>query len=103
MRITYYCFPKESSPRLRCAYGARSIFKDGWRCHLYPKAYDSNIEDIDHVDYEINTSVRRAKKLLKKYGGTAYTHHCDRTGGVFEVTYIELKGNNSKHKYNRHL
>ena len=43
------------------------------------------------------------KKLLKQYGGIAWTDHIDRDGGLFEVTEIKLKGNNSKFRYNRHL
>lgn len=48
-------------------------------------------------------SVSQAKKLLKNKGGYAWTEHYDRDGGLFEVTAVELKGNNSKFKYNRHL
>ena len=53
--------------------------------------------------FRMNCSVSFAKKLLKKYGGKAYTQHIDRDGGVFEVTPVELGKNNSKHKYNVHL
>ena len=48
-------------------------------------------------------SVTMAKKLLKQFGGTAWTEHCDRSGGCFEVTPIRLSGNNSCFKYNHHL
>ena len=48
-------------------------------------------------------SVTHAKQLLKEKGGSAWTDHCDRDGGVFEVTDIKLKGNNSQFKYNHHL
>ena len=44
-----------------------------------------------------------AKKMLKEYGGVAWTEHIERDGGCFEVTEIKLKGNNSRFKYNRHL
>ena len=52
---------------------------------------------------EIDCSISIAKKLLKKFGGNAYTQHFDRDGGLFETTSVELKGNNSRFKYNRHL
>lgn len=43
------------------------------------------------------------KTLIKRYGGSGYTTHCERDGSVFEVTNITLKCNNSRFKYNRHL
>jgi hypothetical protein len=47
--------------------------------------------------------ISTAKKLLKEKGGHAWTEHYERDGGLFEVTQIELTGNNSKFKYNQHL
>ncbi len=59
----------------------------------------------------ILTSISGAKKLLKadlKSKGElsescAWTEHYDRDGGMFEVTMIELTGNNSHFKYNQHF
>lgn len=48
-------------------------------------------------------SITTAKKLLRKYGGEAWTEHFDRDGSFFESSPIYLKGNNSNIKYNRHL
>lgn len=55
-------------------------------------------------------SIKTAKKLLKKSlkkdpnsEACAWTEHYDRDGGLFEVTSIELTGNNSHFKYNQHL
>lgn len=48
-------------------------------------------------------SISGAKKLLKLYGGRAWTNHIDRDGCCFETTEIKLKGNNSRFKYNHHL
>lgn len=48
-------------------------------------------------------SVTYVKDLIKRYGGTGWTEHIDRSGSLFEVTDIKLKGNNSKFKYNHHL
>lgn len=48
-------------------------------------------------------SILYAKKMLKEKGGSAWTEHYDRDGGLFEVSKIEVKGNNSKFKYNQHL
>lgn len=53
-------------------------------------------------DYQV-VSISLAKKLLKEKGGVAWTEHYERDGTMFEVTPIELKGNNSKFKYNKHL
>ena len=48
-------------------------------------------------------NIKTAKALLKEKGGRAYTEHYERSGSLFEVTEIKLKGNNSNHNYNRHL
>ena len=64
------------------------------RITYYRKDDDSEAEPM---------SITAAKKLLKKQGGKAWTEHYDRDGGLFEVTGVELTGNNSKFKYNRHL
>uniref|UniRef100_A0A6H1Z6Z2 Uncharacterized protein n=1 Tax=viral metagenome TaxID=1070528 RepID=A0A6H1Z6Z2_9ZZZZ len=48
-------------------------------------------------------SITQAKKLLQEKGGKAWTEHTERDGTLFEVSEIELKGNNSQFKYNRHL
>lgn len=47
---------------------------------------------------EDGISIKEAKSFLKKYGGEAYTHHCDRSGSVQEVTPIVI-GNNRKTAY----
>lgn len=51
----------------------------------------------------ILVSVTRAKQLLKEKGGRAWTQHCDKDGTCFEVTAVQLAGNNSRFRYNRHL
>ena len=56
----------------------------------------------ENSDYQV-ISISGAKKLLKEQGGTAWTEHYDRNGAMFDLTVIELKKNNSKFKYNRHL
>ena len=43
------------------------------------------------------------KNLMKKYGGSGTTCHCERDGTPFETTPILLKGNNSEFHYNRPL
>lgn len=48
-------------------------------------------------------SITEIKKLIKKQGGYGYTEHYERDGTLFDVTEIELKGNNSNFKYNKHL
>lgn len=48
-------------------------------------------------------SITEIKKLIEKQGGYGYTEHYERDGTLFDVTEIELKGNNSNFKYNKHL
>lgn len=48
-------------------------------------------------------SITEIKKLIKNQGGYGYTEHYERDGTLFDVTSIEVKGNNSNFKYNRHL
>lgn len=48
-------------------------------------------------------SITEIKKLIKNQGGYGYTEHYERDGTLFDVTAIEVKGNNSNFKYNRHL
>ena len=44
---------------------------------------------------EDGISVRRAKQLLRKEGGSAWTRFYDRDGSFQETTKIELKKNNT--------
>lgn len=103
MRLNYYRFPETVDDDTKVGEGCAVILKSGGE--IYPE----NIPDdkrhlIDHVDDTLGgISVTAAKQLLKKYGGSAWTEHCDRDGGCFEVTEITLKGNNSRFKYNHHL
>ena len=81
------------------------------RLHYYQPPQDltapfSDLEtEIDIAPGEDIGGLRLStvKKLIKRYGGSGYTTHCERDGGVFEVTSITMKGNNSRFKYNRHL
>lgn len=101
MRITYYSFPQNMSIRdvslatIRLIEGRTDV--DSIPESISDEVLKSNFERT------IDTTVLNAKKLLKLYGGSAYTAHFDRDGGLFETTPINLKGNNSRHKYNRHL
>jgi len=111
-RLHYYQFPDEITPHVRYQNGAMTcngkctqnkatckgcaLSPNGWRECPYYLCTDSE-----------NTlrgiTITEAKRLLKKFGGTAWTNHCDRDGGVFETTDIIVKGNNSKFQYNHHL
>ncbi len=102
MRITYYEFPEETPIEVLAEYGCEAILKDGTSRSLEMLSEKSR-ENIDRIDTTISCSVSTAKKLLKEYGGLAYTQHIDRDGGCFEVTPVELSGNNSRFKYNHHL
>ncbi len=103
MRIHYYKFPDEIDPMDRFKEGCVVILKNG--NEIYPETIPNDkwplIERIDDTLYGV--SITHAKQLLRKYGGAAWTDHCDRSGGVFETTEIQLKGNNSRFRYNHHL
>ena len=79
MRLSYYQFPDNTPEEI--------LIENG----------------CDPDDPVVPCSVKWAKKLLKQYGGFAWTDHIERDGSVFEVTEIKLKGNNSKFTYNHHL
>lgn len=112
MRINYYQFPAGVDPDTRyrngachqeghCDTGRESCFgcpicKGGWSECEHFKA-------IQAEDTVYGCSVTEAKRLLREFGGTAWTEHCERDGSVFEVTSITLKGNNSRFQYNHHL
>lgn len=103
MRLNYYRFPEGTEEKTLLENGCAIRLKNG--TEMYAETIsESKREMVDYIDDTIyGISVTRAKNLLKQYGGAAWTEHCDRDGSVFEVTNIELKGNNSKFKYNRHL
>ncbi len=90
MRLHYYEFP-ETMTNEDC-YKALGYAKEG-------SPYHKNM-DYRHLE---GISITTAKLLLKKFGGKAWTEHCERDGGVFEVSEIKLKSNNSRFKYNHHL
>ena len=115
MRLNFYEFPEAVDAKTRFQNGAQAIeggvckhkrgrnncrdctVHDGiWTTcpHFIPN-------DVENVMGGI--SVTRAKQLLRQFGGSAWTDHFERNGGFIETTPIELTGNNSKFKYNRHL
>lgn len=101
MRITYYEFPQDMNVR-EVALATKQIIEG--RTDIKEVPEDVSDETLArNFSYEVDTSITMAKKLLKMFGGNAYTRHIDRDGGVFEVTPIMLKGNNSRHRYNKHL
>ena len=79
MRLNYYRFP------------------DGTDKSILNEYCDENEDTMYGI------SVTTAKKMLKQYGGSAWTEHIDRSGSVFEVTDIVINGNNSRFRYNHHL
>jgi hypothetical protein len=113
MRLHYYRFPDTVDAQTRfingaaaegggeCGLGREScracdICGDGWTS--CPRFLVSGAEDTLS-----GISITRAKQLLQQFGGAAWTSHIERDGGVFETTAITLGGNNSRHKYSRHL
>lgn len=103
MRVNYYRFPEGIDQMTRYREGCSVILKGGEA--FYPETIpDDKWPLIERIDDTLGgITITAAKKLLKQYGGSAWTEHIDRDGGVFEVTDITLKGNNSRFKYNRHL
>lgn len=103
MRLHYYKFPDDIDDMTRFSEGCAVVLKSGEE--IYPDSIPEDKKDlIDHIDNTLcGVSITHAKELLKKYGGSAWTEHCERDGGCFEVTEIKLTGNNSRFKYNHHL
>lgn len=103
MRLHYYRFPAQTDPMDRFKEGCPVILRSG--SEIYPESIpDDKWPLIDHIgDTLCGISIAHAKQMLRKYGGSAWTEHCERDGGVFEVTEIELTGNNSRFRYNHHL
>lgn len=103
MRLNYYRFPEGTPESVLLSEGCAVRLKDG--SEIYVKSIPEDMREL--VAYIKDTiyagSVTNAKRLLKKYGGAAWTEHIDRDGCLFEVSEIALKGNNSRFKYNRHL
>jgi len=46
-------------------------------------------------DTEGGYKVSSVKALIKKYGGSGYSLHCDRDGGVQDTSEITVKGSNA--------
>lgn len=103
MKINHYRFPENTPTEDKLKEGCAVVLKDGSR--IYADAIPKDKADlVDYVDDTLGgITVTHAKSLLRKYGGTAVTEHIDRDGCCFETTPVQLKGNNSSHKYNRHL
>ena len=103
MRLHYYRFPEGTDPMVRFKEGCAVILKSGGE--IWPESIpDDKWPLIERIDDTLSgMSVTAVKKLLRTYGGSGWTEHCERDGGVFEVTEIQLSGNNSRFKYNRHL
>lgn len=96
MRLNYYQFPEDGSV------DAHTRYLEG--CEAFTGEGDRETGRCTEAGYLVSgVSISAAKRLLKTYGGSAWTDHCERNGGVFEVTPIEIKGNNSSFKYNHHL
>lgn len=94
MRLNYYKFPDTVDAHTRYLNGCVPIAGTG----------DRETGKCTEAEFIVmGISISGAKKLLKQYGGSAWTEHCERDGTVFEVTEIKFNSNNSKFKYNKHL
>lgn len=113
MRINYYEFPEGIDAHTRYLNGATNKggeCSEGYEtCRGCPNNHGDGYHECKYFrcldsEYAIGgIKVTEAKRLLKEFGGYAYTQHCERDGGCFEVTPISIKGNNSRFTYNRHL
>ena len=119
MRLNYYQFPEGVDAHTRWQNGADVINAtcepnpefQGGVCPYYngepslrPMCRDCTHYKVTYAaDSVEGITVTAAKKLLRQFGGSAWTAHIDRDGGCFETTDIRLVGNNSKFKYNQHL
>ena len=103
MRLHYYQFPEESDPMDRFKEGCAVVLKSG--AEIHPETIpEDKWPEIARIDDTLGgISITHAKRLLRRYGGSAWTEHCERDGGCFEVSNITLTGNNSRFKYNHHL
>lgn len=103
MRIHYYRFPDETSEDILLENGCAVITVQGQGLYV-DNIPEEHRKDVDHIDTVLGgLSITAVKKLIKQYGGIGWTEHCERDGGVFEVTPIVVGGNNSWFKYNHHL
>ena len=102
MRIHNYRFPDGTPENVMLENGCGVQLKGGGVIYpdTIPDEHRDKVAGFTHIS---GCSISTAKKLLKQYGGTAWTDHFDRDGGFFESSPIVLKGNNSRVQYNRHL
>lgn len=104
MRLNYYRFPDESDAKTRAIEGCEVTLKNGVTTYARDEEwYDKHVEEIAEVDFVTSSKVSYVKAMIKQYGGSGWTEHIDRDGGMFETTEIKLTGNNSRFKYNHHL
>jgi len=102
MRMSFYEFPEDTPEGVLIDEELPVVLKNGQTISSQWLTEEKR-SLIDHFERVTQCTITYAKKMLKKYGGRAWTEHYDRDGGLFEVTPIELTGNNSRFKYNRHL
>ncbi len=101
MRITYYYFPDSMSVRDRVL-ATKQILEGKTDITEVPEDIEDEVLDRN-FPIKVDITITMAKRMIKRYGGHAFTQHFDRNGGLFETTEVIIKGNNSIHKYNRHL
>lgn len=101
--MNYYRFPDDTPENVLLKEGCAVILKSGYRIYV-DEIPEERRKEVEYIDHSIGgLKISGVKQLIKQYGGCGWTEHIDRDGCIFETSSINLNGNNSKHKYNRHL
>ncbi len=103
MRLSYYKFPEGTDEKILLENGCPVILKNGSSTYV-DSIPDERRNEVNYVSTICGpASITWIKNAMKKWGGSGFTEHYDRDGGMFEVSEIILKGNNSTFTYNHHL
>lgn len=87
LKINFYRFPEEKTPRER-ALICKQVIENKKIAEI--PTYISEEYLNRNFPRDVQCSLPMAKKLLKNFGGYAYTEHIDRDGGLVNKTPILL-------------
>ena len=98
MRTNYYRFPEEATTEtILEGYG----MLDDWYTEGH-SGYENIKNDPNGHRVIGQINVTTVKELIRRFGGTGWTNHWERDGGLFEVTPITFNSRTPR-KYNHHL